>query len=323
MTDGLLAGVDGGASKTRAVILAAGGETLGSATVESASAYHREPEEAAGVVAAALRDALRQAGRTAPVAALGAGLAGADDPAIHDRLMRALGASGLASFVHVDHDAAAALAGGLALEPGVVIIAGTGSVAFGIDASGRRARADGWGPLLGDDGSGYAIGRAVLRAAMRHFDGRGPATALADAVGARFGLASLASLKTAVRGISIDQTAGVAPLALSAARSGDAVALGIVHDAAGGLAEAIAAVARALDWTRTAVPVVTAGGVFKAGEAIIVPMLAALAALGCSVAHRQATFTPEIGAALLAARAGGFDARALIARLADESNSTR
>jgi N-acetylglucosamine kinase-like BadF-type ATPase len=319
----LIAGVDGGASKTRAVILAGDGSVLGTATVESASAYHREPEEAAGVVAAAVRRALEQAGQPAPAAALGAGLAGADDPRIHDRLVQALMNAGLAPLVHVDHDAAAALAGGLALEPGIVIIAGTGSVAFGIDASGRRARADGWGPLLGDDGSGYAIGRAVLRAAMRHFDGRGPATELTEAVRARFGLASLASLKAAVRGISIDQTAALAPLALPPASRGDAVAFDIVRHAAGGLAASVAAVARALGWGTAAFPLVTAGGVFEAGDVIVSPMLEALSALGCAAVHRQARLAPEIGAALLAARAAGLDASALIGRLVRDSNPAR
>ncbi|MYS50866.1 ATPase, partial [Streptomyces sp. SID6013] len=78
-------------------------------------------------------------------------------------------------------DAVTAHAGALGGRAGVVLAIGTGSVAVGIGADGTYARVDGWGPLLGDDGSGARIGTAGLRAALRAHDGRGPATALLDA----------------------------------------------------------------------------------------------------------------------------------------------
>lgn len=323
MGRGLIAGVDGGASKTRAVLITSDGAVVGAATVASASAYHREPEEAAAVVIAAVRQALARARRRGPVTALGAGLAGADDPRIHERLIEALGGSGLARSVHVDHDAAAALAGGLALKPGVVVVAGTGSVAFGIDAAGRRARAGGWGPLLDDEGSGYAIGRAALRAAMRHYDGRGPSTALTEAVRGHFGLDSLAALKAAVRGSTIDQVAAVAPLTLDAARAGDRVAADILHRAAGGLAAMVAAVARALEWHGARFPLIAAGGVFEAGVTIVRPITQALRDLRCHADWRPAQFPPEIGAALLAARGAGLEVAPLAAHLAKRLKSSR
>jgi N-acetylglucosamine kinase-like BadF-type ATPase len=322
MADLLVVGVDGGATKTRAAVLGPRGELLASATAASSSAYHREPEEAAAVVVTAVRQALATAGRPGPVAALGAGLAGADDPAMRERILKVLRDVGLARAVTVEHDAAAALAGGLALEPGVVIIAGTGSVAFGTDASARRARAGGWGPLLDDEGSGYAIGRAVLRAAMRAHDGRGEPTALAGAVADRFGMTSLAALKVAVRGIGIHEIAAVASLAADAAHAGDAVATAILDHAGQGLAAMVAAVARALDWQRVAFPLVLSGGVFKAGEAIRQPLVRALFALGCAPRLVAARFPPEVGAALLAAQAAGIDPRVLIHGLSARGGDT-
>jgi N-acetylglucosamine kinase-like BadF-type ATPase len=324
MAERLLAGVDGGASKTRALIVSVDdGEVLGAATVESSSAYHREPEEAAGVVIAAVREAFAQAGRTAPALALGAGLAGADDPAIRARLVTALEASGLAGTVFVDHDAAAALAGGTALSPGIVLVAGTGSVAFGVDSVGRRARADGWGPMLGDDGSGYAIGRAVLRAAMRAFDGRGPATDLAAAVQARFTLASLAGLKIAVRKLAIDQIASVAPLAFAAADAGDVIATAIVRRAAERLALAVAAVARALGWQHTRFPLVTIGGLFKSGTRMQQFVIESLARLECPAVWQPSRFSAELGAAILAARAARLDVERMIALMRDRGTAAR
>jgi N-acetylglucosamine kinase-like BadF-type ATPase len=322
MAEGLVVGVDGGATKTRAAVIGPDGRMLGYATAASSSAYHREPEEAAAVVITAVRQALATAGRPGPAAALGAGLAGADDPALRVRLLKALGDARLARAVTVEHDAAAALAGGLALEPGVVVIAGTGSVAFGTDASGRRARAGGWGPLLDDEGSGHAIGRAVLRAAMRAHDGRGEPTALAEAVAHRYGLASLAALKVAVRGIGIHEVAAVAPLAADAARAGDAVATVILDHAGQGLAAMVAAVARALDWQRVAFPLVLSGGVFNAGEAIRQPLVRALFAHGCAPHLLAPRFPPEVGAALLAARAAGIDPGALFRGLSARAGDT-
>ncbi len=323
MRDVLVVGVDGGASKTRAAIISPEGAVLATATVRSASAYHREPEEAGAIVTSAVQEALALAKRSGPVTALGAGLAGADDRAIHERLTRALAGSGLAQTIFVDHDAAAALAGGTALAPGVVIVSGTGSIAFGVDANGRRARAGGWGPLLDDEGSGYAVGRAVLRAAMRAFDGRGEATRLVEAVQVRFGLATLAALKIAVRGISIDEIASIAPLAVSAAAGGDPEAAHILARAGERLAAMVAAVARALGWQNTPFPLIRVGGMFEAGEAITGPMTRALLALACPARWQPAVFAPEVGAGLLGARAAGLDVGALIQRLARDQKQTR
>lgn len=311
----VVVGIDGGASKTRAVVLSMEGEALAAATVRSSSAYHREPEEAADVVVAAASEALSRAGIAPPVTALGAGLAGADNPEVHRRLHSALEGAGLARAVLVDHDAAAALAGGTALAPGVVVIAGTGSIAFGIDGEGRRARAGGWGPLLDDEGSGYAVGRAVLRAAMRAHDGRGEPTALADAARRRFDISSLATLKVAVRGIGIDDVAALAVLAAEAASAGDVVALRIMQRAGEGLATMVTAVAAALGWSRRPFPLIGAGGMFESGDLIAGPMVSALEALACPAEPHAALLPPEVGAALLGARAAGLDAGALATRL--------
>ncbi|MDI6772625.1 MAG: BadF/BadG/BcrA/BcrD ATPase family protein [bacterium] len=307
MADAVLVGVDGGASKTRAAVVSSSGSILATASVRSSSAYHKEPEEAAAVVLAAAREALATSGVAEPIAALGAGLAGADDPAIRERLIGALTRANIARIVHVDHDAAAALAGGTALAPGVVIISGTGSIAFGVDEHGRRARAGGWGPLLDDEGSGYSIGRAVLRAAMRAHDGRGDSTLMAEAVRARFGIASLAALKATVRGASIDAVASVAPLAVEAADAGDPVAARILARAGEGLAVMVLAVARALGWEQNRFTLVASGGVLGEGGPMAGLMMRALDARACTAVLTPARFPPEIGAALLAAQAAGME----------------
>jgi N-acetylmuramic acid 6-phosphate etherase len=152
---------------------------------------------------------------------------------------RALGDALLASLraerVAVTSDAVIAHAGALNGEPGVVLIAGTGVVALAIGADGALRTVDGWGPWLGDEGSGAWIGAAGLRAALRAHDGRGPSTTLLDAACARFGAPQTwpAQLTGAAA------LASFAPDVLAA--EGDAAALAIVR----GAAEALAATARA------------------------------------------------------------------------------
>src|SRR5207247_10758037 len=92
--------------------------------------------------------------------------------------------------VVIENDAVASLVGGIGRRVGVVTVAGTGSIAFGMNARGERRRAGGWGYLLGDEGSGYAIRLAGLRAVCRAHDGRGSATALTTLVGREYELAS-------------------------------------------------------------------------------------------------------------------------------------
>ena len=152
---------------------------------------------------------------------------------------RALGDSLLASLraerVAVTSDAVIAHAGALDGQPGVVLIAGTGVVALAIGADSALRTADGWGPLLGDEGGGAWIGAAGLRAALRAHDGRGPSTNLLDAACARFG----APANWPTQLTSATAVASFAPDVLAA--EGDAAALAIVSAAA----EALAATARA------------------------------------------------------------------------------
>nr|WP_082942972.1 N-acetylmuramic acid 6-phosphate etherase [Mycobacterium sp. 852002-40037_SCH5390672] len=152
---------------------------------------------------------------------------------------RALADALLASLrtkrVAVTSDAVTAHAGALGGEPGVVLIAGTGVAALGIDANGTLRTADGWGPWLGDEGGGAWIGAAGVRAALRAHDGRGPSTTLLDAARARFGAPETwpAQLTGAAA------LASFAPDVLAA--KDDVAALAIVSAAA----EALAATARA------------------------------------------------------------------------------
>src|SRR5213078_4483038 len=90
------------------------------------------------------------------------------------------------SRVLVVNDALIALAAGAGDDPGIVIISGTGSIVYGRNERVEAARAGGWGHMIGDEGSGYWIGREALAAVMRAGDGRGPETGLTAAMLAHF-----------------------------------------------------------------------------------------------------------------------------------------
>ncbi|WP_052460874.1 N-acetylglucosamine kinase [Microbacterium gorillae] len=173
------------------------------------------------------------------VDAIGIGAAGAlADPAAAQRLAESVRARTGATTV-VTSDAIAAHAGAFAGADGVLLIVGTGAVAIAL-ADGALRRVDGWGPWLGDEGSGQWIGRAGLRAALHAFDGRGPRTALTDRV---LELVASPDLLPAWLGQGTAPAARVAEFApaVLAAAAEDVVAGGIVDEAAAALATTAAA----------------------------------------------------------------------------------
>lgn len=212
------------------------------------------------------------------------GIAGVDrasDAAAVHGIMRRIG---FKSRIVVVNDALVALVAGAGEEAGVVIVAGTGSIAYGRDGLGRACRAGGWGYLLGDEGGGFWIGRAALSAVVREFDGRGPATRLTELVLQEMKLATPGELIHAIydRGLQRPLVAGLADVVHRAMLAGDAVASDILARAAGELAAAASSVVTRLQMRGDVFPTVLAGGIFRA-----IPGLAA------DVGERMAEVAPR------------------------------
>jgi len=169
-------GIDGGGTKTVGMAADMQGNVLGRG-VSGASNYQTVGLDQA---VAAINEASEQAARVADgkCKAVCLGLAGVAREKDRSLLLPAIEKLDLAEKIILEHDAAIALAGALACEPGVVVLAGTGAMAFGINYSGAKRRANGWGSVLGDEGSAYYIGRCALTAACKAYDGRGPKTTL-------------------------------------------------------------------------------------------------------------------------------------------------
>jgi N-acetylmuramic acid 6-phosphate etherase len=192
----LFLGIDGGGTHTVALLAVrkpgagpAGWALLGRGTTGPSNRQAVGTEQALEALDEAVSAAFLAAGvPRGPVAGACLGLAGADRPDDQAVLHEWADRVRLAGRVEVTSDAAILLAAGTPDGSGLVLIAGTGSIAFGRTADGRRARAGGWGYLLGDEGSAYALVMSGLQAVARAADGRGPATALTERFLKRFGL---------------------------------------------------------------------------------------------------------------------------------------
>lgn len=204
-------------------------------------------------------------------AAICVGIAGVDrdDEARTVRaIMRRIGQR---SRVVVANDALIALVAGAQDAPGIVIIAGTGSITYGRNLRAEAARAGGWGHMIGDEGSGYWIGREALAAVMRAGDGRGPATGLTAEVLAHFSIADVSRLPHIVYDREQPRmgVAALGPLVQQAASDGDAVAARILERAADELVLGAASVTTRLEMRGDAFTFYLAGGAFR-----VVPWLA-------------------------------------------------
>lgn len=197
-------------------------------------------------------------------------------------------------------DGRIALEGALGGGPGVVVAAGTGAISYSMDAEGRLRRCGGWGPLFGDEGSGYWIGCEALRAAAKHWDGRGAPTALTDRLQEKLQVRSGTELIHKVYGsMTRSEIAALTVETGECAHGGDAEALRILREAGEHLAELGVAVARSTRWEPERMPAVSyAGGAFRLGEPLLGSFASRLGERG--LALKVPLFSPARGAVMLA-----------------------
>ncbi len=227
-------GVDGGGSKTLAVVVDAQGHEYGRGRAGSANYAAVGLDRAVHNIYDAVKQATSDVSCSLPLAKAWLGLAGIDRPS--DAVLLSSYLRELAAFVLVTNDAELLLSA-LGKDAGLVLIVGTGSIALARAQDGTITRVGGWGHILGDEGSGYDIGRRGLQAAVRAADGRGKATLLLDLILQHWQLRTIEDLIDAV--YTVDNKARIAQVAAyvtEAAQQGDAVALEIVEQAANELA---------------------------------------------------------------------------------------
>lgn len=304
----LCLGIDGGGSHTVALLARLGpGEArsilgrgeAGPSNPQSVGLIHAQ-----GSIDQAIDQAFKRAGL--PRGSVGTaclGLSGVGRP--QDRLAIQTWAQqrSLAGRIEVTSDVALLLPAGTPQGWGVALVAGTGSIALGRTADGRTARAGGWGYLFGDEGSGYSLAIAGLRAVATAADGRGPATALTVSLVERLNVADSSALIPAIYGNSLDRAAlaRLAPVILETAET-DGVAAKLVQEAAEALAHLAATVVAKLQFDRELVPLALAGGLLLEGAGYRQMVLTALARRSVQVGPVALVTQPAEGALCLAAQ---------------------
>ena len=304
-------GVDGGASGTACAVASADGAVLGIGHA-GPSNHILAPggrERARAAVRDAVGHALAAAG-LGPVTFRAAqfGMTGITRGSEQARIFGEVVRETLdARLVLIENDAVIARAGALAGRPGVIVIAGTGSVAFGEDPHGGQARTGGWGYIFGDEGSGFAIGCGGVRAALHARDGTGEPTVLVERLGDAAGM-PVPDIPMAFYEGRIDRSkiAALSRAVTRAAEEHDAVARRLVEDAAAALARLVAAVIAKLRWSDGPVAVGPVGGVFEAGRTILRPLGEALARTAPRAVLVPPRLEPAAGGVLLAMRAAGL-----------------
>ncbi len=252
-------GIDAGGTKTVGLLADETGVLVGEARGRGAN-LQVDGEDG---VEEALLAVWQELGPPETVAATCVGIAGADRPAERRSVRRLLDRLRFGGSVRIVNDAAIALVAGSAAGTGIVVVAGTGSIAYGVDGEGQVARAGGWGYLVGDEGSAFWLGQEALRRGVQAFDGRGPDTVLGERLLLGLGLDDPSELVGWVYRLQSVRfrVAGLVPLIQQAVEEGDQVALDLVDEAAGHLARAARAVRGQLRFEEP-FPLVLCGGAF-------------------------------------------------------------
>ena len=323
-TPRVLLGVDGGGTRSRGVLVTEGGTVIGVGTAAGANVHDVGAEEVGRQLALASAVAWRAAGTpplslTAACFAL-AGLVTERDRALAREAISRADLLSAGTRVMIDNDGAAAVAGAHLGGPGLVLISGTGSACYGRGHDGTAWRAGGWGPWMGDEGSGTWIGREALTAVVKARDGRGPPTALSDRLLDATGCSEPDELMYRVYVLGLDRraTAALAPAVLAVSEAGDAVADDLLNRAVEHLLDAVEACRAALSLERP--PLALTGGVALALRERIET---ALRRRRSQVDLVESALSPPFGAALLALEQLGTVPAPVLEELIHTSNRWR
>lgn len=293
-------GIDAGGTKTVALLADADGRILGEGRAGAANLQTEGELEVEKILHTVIERATD--GQPSSPAAVCLGMAGVDrqdDARIIRDVMRRLGFRTNALIVN---DALIALVAGAGSSPGVVVISGTGAIAYGVSHHGVAARAGGWGPTLGDEGSGYWIGRRALAAVMRDVDGRGPQTDLTRLVLHHLSLARPEELVAEVyhQPQARRTIASLGTVVDGAREDGDPVAIDIMAQAADELALAAASVISRLDMRGEQFPFLLAGGMLRESVWLSAEVRRRMAEVAPRAVVGPLTQEPAIGAVRLA-----------------------
>ena len=280
----LYLGIDGGGTRTSAALMNEAGEVQCEGEAGPSNPLRVGVETAVANINKAVEAACDRGSVIASDISAGVlGLAGVRRRDLRERVRDSFSKRLNIKNTTVVTDAEIALYGTTMGKPGLVVIAGTGSICLGRNANGETAISGGWGPLAGDEGGGVGIAQAALHTVAKASDGRGRQTSLSARAAEYFRASGPENLIVAIYSPQVDNSriAGFAKLVVETALEGDKAAIEILRDAGRELGLAACAVIGKLSLDNEKIPIGCVGSVFKAGELLTAPML--------EVIHRSAS----------------------------------
>jgi glucosamine kinase len=296
-------GFDGGGTKMDCVVLSRDGAVVGEGQGGPGNPVRCGYEVAFRSMSEAAAEALRRARlHTGDVSCVCAGLAGAGRRDVVRRATVFLGSQFPRATALVATDLEVALEAATGTGPGVVLIAGTGSAAYGRNSAGETARSGGYGTWIGDEGSAFEIGRRAVAAVARTRDLDAPVTLLAEMIPAALDCPNWDDLMQRIMKNPDDVFPKLFPVVADAANSNDSTAKEILFTAAIGLGNLAMIVTRRLGLKDTEFPLVKCGGVFGRSSMLdaLLDSVLASGALRAKISCLQ--ISPAVGAARMAAR---------------------
>jgi N-acetylglucosamine kinase-like BadF-type ATPase len=265
----LFLGVDGGGTKTHAVLIDEFGEIVGEGFSGASNPLRVGIERAVGNIFKAAENAADAAGRSrADIVAIECGLAGVRREDLRRSVRQRVSENYRIKDVGVVTDAEIALYAVNSGKAALVVIAGTGSICLGRNDKGETAIAGGWGPLAGDEGGGAGLARRALQAVAKAVDGRGNPTVLSRYATEYFRTSTPEDVMVAIYTPQTDNAkiAGFARFVVRAAKEKDKIALEILREGGAELGLAATAVIKKLKLQRKNLPIGFVGSIFRAGK---------------------------------------------------------
>lgn len=303
----LYLGVDGGGTKTHIALMNAAGKVTCEGFAGPSNPLRVGVETAVSNIIKAINDACDRGGLSrGDIAAATLGLAGVRRADLRQRIRESFNERLRVRKIEVITDAEIAWFASTLGKPGLVVIAGTGSVCFGKDERGKIAVSGGWGPLAGDEGGGVGIARDALHAVAKASDGRGMPTELSKRASEYFRAAGPENLIVAIYSPQVDNVriAGFAREVVETAAQGDKIAVGIVEEAGRELGIAATAVIKKLKLERKKIPIGCVGSIFKAGAILTGPMFETVTKAAPKAYLTEPLMPPAHAAALMALKNG-------------------
>ena len=300
----LILGVDGGGTKTVAVLARRGKKDfsiLGRGVSQASNPRVVGFSNASRAIHDAVKLAFKDAGIPfTKVGFLAAGISGAGRDEEKNALQIAL--ASLAGKVIISTDASLVLEEGLMEGWGIAVISGTGSIVLGKNQQGESFRAGGWGSVLGDEGSGYALGMGALKLLTHFADGREKQSPLQDKILAHLGIVHATEIVALLHEDKLDKSmiANLAIEVLHAHGLGDMYASSLINDQAGQLASCVGAVHKQMNLKDEMVPLTLAGSLICQSDVFRQAFLEHLQILDIKVGLLTLVHEPALGALRMA-----------------------